>query len=151
MTPSLTLALLLHIMFGIVAVIGAYGAWMSLLRKESRIGSLKIFSALSFFSFMLSWLAGGYYYLVYYGANVKPLIIKGKYSWAHTVIMEAKEHIFIFLPFLALILLCGIIVFGDTVNSDPRLKRPLVVIAGIITVLGIAITLSGMAISGAVR
>jgi hypothetical protein len=34
---------------------------------------------------------------------VKPLIKEGPLPWAHKIVMETKEHVFIFLPFLGLL------------------------------------------------
>jgi hypothetical protein len=36
-----------------------------------------------------------------YGSQVKPIILAGLHPWVHKVVMEAKEHIFIFLPIIA--------------------------------------------------
>jgi hypothetical protein len=47
------------------------------------------------------WIAGGYNYLTVYGSQVKPIILAGPQPWAHKVVMEAKEHVFIFLPIIA--------------------------------------------------
>ena len=47
------------------------------------------------------WIAGGYNYLTVYGSQVKPVIMAGPHPWAHEVVMEAKEHIFVFLPIIA--------------------------------------------------
>ena len=48
-----------------------------------------------------AWFAGGYYYVEFYGAQVKPYIKEGPFPWAHGVVMETKEHVFLFLPLLA--------------------------------------------------
>jgi len=47
------------------------------------------------------WIVGGYNYLTSYGSHVKPIIMAGPTPWAHEVAMEGKEHIFIFLPVIA--------------------------------------------------
>jgi hypothetical protein len=39
--------------------------------------------------------------LTVYGSQVKPIILAGLHPWVHKVVMEAKEHIFIFLPIIA--------------------------------------------------
>ena len=47
------------------------------------------------------WIAGGYNYLMVYSSKVKSVILAGPHPWAHEVVMEAKEHIFVFLPIIA--------------------------------------------------
>lgn len=56
-------------------------------------------------AFTLSLLAGGYYYVVYYGTLVKPVIKSSTAPWAHNIIMETKEHIFLFVIPLAVTIL----------------------------------------------
>ena len=50
----------------------------------------------------VSWISAGYYYTQHYGSIVKPLILAGPIPWAHLVMLETKEHVFIFIPVLAL-------------------------------------------------
>jgi hypothetical protein len=51
---------------------------------------------------IFSWIIGGYYYLIIYGSKVKPAIKSGSMDWAHLIAMEAKEHIFLFIPLLCI-------------------------------------------------
>ena len=41
----------------------------------------------TFASFIISWISGAYYYVLYYGTAVKPVIVAGDYPWAHKIIM----------------------------------------------------------------
>jgi hypothetical protein len=45
-----------------------------------------------------AWPFGGYEYLKVYGSRLKPVILQGNWPWVHEVLMEAKEHLFLFLP-----------------------------------------------------
>ena len=65
--------------------------------------------------------------------------------------MESKEHVFLFLPFLYLVLAIVISGFSDRLTAQPDLKKQLALLAAINAILGIIITLSGVVISGAVR
>ncbi|MCK5332474.1 hypothetical protein KAJ41_01260 [Candidatus Parcubacteria bacterium] len=143
--------LLWHIVSGVVAIIIFYIVLMHLLKKECKLKFLKRYSFSGFVLFLISWVSAGYYYVEYYGKNVKPVIIQGDYFWAHKVFMEAKEHIFLFLPFLSLIVFLSLHYQGKEIIADEELKKPLIFLTGIIVVLGIIITLSGVIISGAVR
>lgn len=151
MTPILTTALFTHIIFGVLAVTGMYSIWMMLLKRESNAINLKRFSAGSLISILISWFSGAYYYLTYYGVSIKPVIKKGAYPWAHNIVMEAKEHIFLFLPFLLTVALIAFMVFGSRLNQSEKLKKSLTFLVAIMTIIGIAITFSGLAISGSVR
>ena len=65
--------------------------------------------------------------------------------------MEAKEHVFLFLPFLAATLFVAILVLDERIETEASLKRALGWLAGIIVVLGTFAAISGIIISGAVR
>ncbi|MCR4323230.1 MAG: hypothetical protein NUV61_04050 [Candidatus Azambacteria bacterium] len=151
MTPFLKTLLSLHVILGVIGVIAFAGVWMNMLKRALPLKFLKWSSAIGFISFIASWFAGGYYYTVYYGKAAKPLIVKGQYPWAHALFMEAKEHIFLFLPFLAASLFIALLLLDKNAETEVPLKRALTWLAGVIVVLGIIMTLSGIIISGAVR
>lgn len=143
--------LILHVLLGVLAVAATYAVWIGLLRREPAWSRLRSWSLVGLLSAVLSWLTGGHYYVTYYGAKVKPIITASAYSWAHTVFTEAKEHIFLFLPFLTLVIMLSVWLVSDQVANSPVLKRALVWLVGVTTVLGVIVTLSGVIISGAVR
>jgi len=151
MSPFLAYLLIAHIIIGLIGIIAFYAVWMGLLKKESNIKFLFWSSFVGFLSFILSWIAGGYYYVEYYGGAVKPVIKAGEYSWAHLIVMETKEHIFLFLPILAALVFLTFAFLKERAIQDHGIKRSLAFIAGFIAVCGIAITLSGLIISGAAR
>lgn len=143
--------LVLHIIFGVMGVIALYAVWMALLRAKPSFKFLRVSSISAFVFLVLSWITGGYYYSKYYGTEVKPVIKEGQYPWAHDIFMESKEHVFLFLPFLAFVLAVAIFLLRDQLTSESKLKRALIFLAGLSFLLGVAITLSGVVISGAVR
>jgi len=109
--------------------------------KEKRDQSFLVKIALTILVLIIfSWIAGGYYYVVFYEAKVKPLI-KANQPWVHEIIMESKEHIFMYLPFLALLLF--FLVKGKVEKNKTLIK----IIAGSIIVLGILIGLMGVTIA----
>ena len=140
-----------HVIFGLLGVIAFYAAWMALLKQNFSLKFLRFLSGAGLTFFLLSWLSGGYYYVQHYGNVVKPTIKAGQYPWAHSVIMETKEHIFLFLPFLAAVVFLVFWLLGERIGEEPKLKRPLVFLVGLIAVLGMAITMAGITISGAAR
>ncbi|MGB9940159.1 hypothetical protein [Methanosarcina sp.] len=94
------------------------------------------------------WIAGGYNYLTSYGSQVKPVILEGPYPWAHEIIMEAKEHIFVFLPIIVLALSITLSVFNkDAFLSDLKLRRALIMIAFLALFMVLLMFLMGAIIS----
>lgn len=146
MTIWLTLSLIAHVAFGITGTIISYALWLKSLHQPLLLGWLRKASALATISYVTAWLTGGYYYVVQYGANVKPIIKAGAYPWAHTFFMEAKEHIFLLLPFLALAI-TGY-VWQNQEQIDQRWLQRVVATQFWLSAL---VTLFGVVISGAVR
>lgn len=151
MTTLLQFSLVAHVILGVVGVAALYLVLLNMLKKEPSLPMLKWASLVSFLAIVASWVSGGYYYVVYYGEKVKPIIVGGAYPWAHKIMTETKEHIFLFLPFAALALVILVWLLGDTLKTDDRLRRAAVFLAGAATAVGVVITLSGVLISGAVR
>lgn len=145
MSTLLTVALISHVLLGVIGMMTAYVVWRELLRVQPHSTNLRRSSLATLLTWLGAWLTGGYYYVVYYGANVKPVIKSGQYAWAHGVFMEWKEHIFLFLPFLALVL--WLAVRRESINSN----RPLVWLSGVTWFLALFITGAGILVSGAVQ
>ncbi len=140
-----------QVMFGVLGVMAFYVVSIIVLKNNYKIKSLEGYSLLGFIFFVLSWITGGYYYVNYYGSNVKPIIISGDLSWTHKIIMETKEHVFLFLPFLSLIIFLVFFIEKEKIKKDKNLKKPLIFLIALVISLGTLIILSGVIISGAVR
>jgi hypothetical protein len=96
------------------------------------------------------WITGGYNYLTVYGSQVKPVILVGPHPWAHEIVMEAKEHIFVFLPIIALTLSITLSVLNrDTFLHDPKFRRALTMIACLALFMVLLMFLMGAIISNA--
>ena len=141
----------IHVIAGILGVVSFYAVWFNLLRHRFEIRSLKGYSLAGMIFLICSWLAGGYYYLKNYGAAVRDVVRAGPNPWAHNLIMETKEHIFLFLPILALVITILIWTNAEKISEDENLKNQLMILSGIVSWLGIIITLFGAVISGSVR
>ncbi|HEX9608676.1 MAG TPA: hypothetical protein VGA06_00485 [Candidatus Paceibacterota bacterium] len=146
----LTLALILHVILGLIAVGASYAAVMLLLKRTIASRWLTWSAGTAFLAYLLSWLTGGYYYVVYYGFSVKPIIKAGAYPWAHGVVMEVKEHIFLFLPVLAFLVFLATLLPHE-LETDSMFRRSILLLSVIVFVLGLAIALGGIIVSGAVR
>lgn len=144
-------SLIAHVLAGILGVVSTYAIWIGLLKKAINIKNLKRWGSAGFVLMVVSWVTGGYYYTAYYGSSVRPVIKAGAYPWAHSLFMEWKEHVFLFLPFLTFILWLVVNTMQPKETTAPAWGKSAAALAGVTTVLGILIALSGVIISGAVR
>ena|SRR3989344_4249570 len=153
MSVLLQFSLISHIFLGLLGIILFYAVLMVLFKPIDfkRIKFLRRVSLLGLISFLSSWILGGYYYVVYYGNIVKPLIKKSAYPWAHSIFMEAKEHIFLFLPFAALVAVLIFYILGEELEQKPAIKKTVIILSSLIVVLGAIMALMGIIISGAVK
>ena len=101
-------------------------------------------------AFTLSWLAGGYYYVVYYGTLVKPVIKSGAAPWVHNIIMETKEHIFLFLIPLAVTILFITLLSKEDMERL-KLRSLTLWLSLTVAILGLLIGAMGFIISATVR
>ena len=97
------------------------------------------------------WLVAGIYYVDYYGPEVKPIIMAGPWPWSHAIFMEAKEHIFLFLPFLALILLFLVWKYGDKLKEERGLRFSVFAVGGVAIFVFVLMIISGFLISSGYR
>lgn len=99
------------------------------------------------------WVAGVYYYLTVYGSQVKPAIISGIQSWAHGVVMETKENVFLFLPVISLALMCVLVFLGrdQTLLDDSKARKAVTVIALLALIMVFLMFVFGALISNAAR
>lgn len=96
------------------------------------------------------WIVGGYNYLTAYGSQVRPVILAGPRPWAHEVVMEAKEHIFIFLPIIVFALSITLFALDrNTFQDDAKSRRALTMIAYLALFMVLLIFLMGAIISNA--
>src|SRR3989344_7882415 len=101
-------------------------------------------------SFIFSWIAGGYYYVVFYGALVKPIIKTGMAPWANNVVMEIKEHIFSFIIPLAMTVFFITLLKMEEIEQF-KLHRLVCWLSGTVAVLGLLIGVMGFIVSAAAR
>lgn len=151
MTPLFTYALIAHVLLGILGVVASYATLLGLLKSKPELSSLRHTSIVATICYFASWLSGGYYYALYYGGKVKPIILAGSYPWAHKFFIEVKEHIFMFLPFVAFATAMILLATDEGGMLDQKLRKSLIFLMGVATIIGLFITLSGVVVSGAVR
>lgn len=140
----------LHLGFAIVGI-DAFLWLMGKLKSDGGSRKSMIITALiGVVSFVASWIAGGYYYVVYYGALVKPIIKSGLAPWAHNIIMETKEHIFLFVVPLAMTVFFITLLEKHDLEQF-KLRRLACWLSGTVAALGLLIGAMGFVISAAAR
>tara|TARA_Y100000310_G_C20361672_1_gene659266 strand:+ start:43 stop:519 length:477 start_codon:yes stop_codon:yes gene_type:complete len=142
----------IHLAVGEIAILAFVWVIAELIIPDVKVlRKAKIAALIGVIFFFLSWITGGYYYLTEYGSVVKPLIKAGASPWAHKIVMETKEHVFLMLPFLACL------VYGIIANKpkelvkDKKFRRWTVYLAGLVVFLGLSMAFMGYLISGAAR
>jgi len=102
-----------------------------------------------FFTIIGCWVVGGYNYLIDYGSKVKPVILSGSQPWAHQIIMETKEHIFIFLPILSILLAITLYIFGsdETLLNERRVKQGVILLTLLLLAMVLLMFIMGALIS----
>ena len=115
------------------------------------VARTKIVSYLAAFLVVVgSWIIGGYNYLTNYGSQVKPIILSGPEPWAHSIVMEVKEHIFIFLPILVIALSMTLaIIDQDVLLKDPNVRRAIAITAILALLMILLMFLMGAIVSNA--
>jgi uncharacterized membrane protein YozB (DUF420 family) len=140
----------LHLGFAIVGI-DAFLWLLGKLRDDTSSQKSRVLTAfIGVAAFILSWIFGGYYYVIYYGGLVKPVIKSGLAPWAHTIVMETKEHIFLFIIPLALTTLCISFLSNEDMKKT-NLQRHTLWLTFIVAILGLIIGAMGFIISAAAR
>lgn len=146
---------MVHPLVGVHAVLGEIGifafmwVFVELLNPTTqRLKRARIVAMLGVTFFLLSWIAGGIYYTEFYGPVVKPIIKEGPQPWAHNVVMEAKEHIFLFLPFLAIV---NYLLIKNLKTQDNKKRKAILMLTALIIALGLLMALMGYLIATGLR
>ena len=91
---------MVHPTTGALAIFCAIWCIVEVLNSsEQNRGRTRLAALSSMWLMVATYIAGGYWYVVYYAAD-KAVILKSSWPFAHTFFMEAKEHAF----FITLIL-----------------------------------------------
>jgi len=139
----------LHLGFGIIGI-DAFLWLLGELRGKARRKPIVITALVGVLSFFGSWIAGGYYYVTYYGNFVRPVIKEGLAPWAHNIMMETKEHIFLFIIPLALTIYFAVLLTTEELESA-GIRKTVMYLAAYVALLGLAIGAMGFMISAAAR
>lgn len=98
-----------------------------------------------------SWIVGGYYYVTTYGKVVKPVIVDSAYAWAHAIIMEAKEHIFLLIPLMAAVVVVGLFFTSNFRDIAIKGRTSLALLSALVFLTGFSMAMMGFLIAVGAR
>jgi hypothetical protein len=149
----MTLLIAPHVALGELAIVAFIWVIVEVIRGPSVAGVLRAkgASVAGLLATFVEWVLAGTYYTVYYGKNVKPAILGGPWPWAHGIFMEAKEHIFLFLPFLSVVALALVWQYGNLLKQQHSARFMVYVVCGIIVALLLLSGIMGYLISNGYR
>ena len=140
--------LLIHPALGGIATLCALWVFVDTLNaSEASLSRIKNVSILCAVLIWLTYLIGGYWYVVHY-APEKAIIKEGPWPFAHGFFMETKEHVFLMLLLLATYL--PIAASGNLVASTAA-RKVVLWVAGLIVPISLSMEGSGAIISIAVK
>jgi len=141
-----------HASLGEFAALMFFWAFIELYSgADSNIRRAKLAVLLGVVFLFAAWFVGGFYYVEFYGSGVKPLIKEGPFPWAHKVVMETKEHVFLFLPFLGLLAYSLVQRLGSQVANDGRTRVAAMYAAGSVVVIAAGMAFFGFLVSSGFR
>ncbi|PKL15896.1 MAG: hypothetical protein CVV49_19095 [Spirochaetae bacterium HGW-Spirochaetae-5] len=122
-------------------------------RKDEGLRRAKIASTIGAISAVSSWFAGGYYYVKHYGTMVKPVLIAetSTLKWAHKIVIEAKEHIFLLIPILAVTAFLLFFKLDSWKDLDEATSKKVAYLALLIFLMVFLMAAMGSLVSGSVR
>lgn len=140
--------LFLHPMTGVLAILAALWVFVDTLNAgESNVARIKNVSVLCTILIWLTYIIGGYWYVVYYGPE-KAIIKSGPWAFGHNIFMETKEHIFLMLLLLATYLP---IAASKDIAVNRAAKKVLLWVSGLVIAIAMFMEGSGAIISSAVK
>ena len=124
------LALFAHIILGLALIVLPIIILLNLKKKSSLVRQLSALSA------GISWLLllpAGYLYLIFYPAT-KTVIKAGAWPWAHSIVMETKEHWGLLLPVIATV--AALLVLTGKQKESRKWWALTIVLAVLMAVMG---------------
>src|SRR5262245_13467056 len=137
-----------HPTFGVLAIMAAVWVLVETLNASDANQTRIRYAAFAVtVCIVLSWLLGGYWYTIYY-APEKAIILNGPWPWAHSLVMETKEHLF-FIPLILALYLP--IVAARRLAQNKAARNMVMVVATLVVLNGLAIEGAGAVINYGVK
>ena len=140
--------LMAHVLLGVACIVATVWVFVDVLNaNDSNRQRIKWISRAAAFFMWLSFLIGGYWYVVFYPAD-KAIILKGPWPFAHGYFMETKEHLVIMLLLLVTYLP---IAASNNLAANRDARRLVLWVSGMIPLLGLMIEGHGAIIAMGVK
>lgn len=141
--------LFLHPIFSVFGVITTVWVLVEILNTSDRNSKrISVASVMTSLFMTLTWITSGYWYIVYYATD-KTLILKGPWAFAHSLVMETKEHVFFSILILSLLL--PMIALRNNLATNKPARMLVYVVTVLIIFSAIALEGTEALISFAVR
>jgi hypothetical protein len=141
---GIQITVMLHVLFGVLGILLAVALFVDVLNvSQKNIPRIRALSVSTAASMILSYLIGGWWYVVHY-APERDIIRSGAWKWAHTFFMEWKEHVFFVLLFLSILL--PILAYRNDLMV-PQNRNLLLIATMLVVLLGLAMDGSGAIIT----
>jgi hypothetical protein len=115
--------------------------------SDANAGRIRTAGVLTAVMVWLAYLVGGYFYVLYYGAD-KALIVAGPWAYAHSFFMETKEHLFFSLLLLATFLAIAV---QANVGRSAAARKLVLYVSGLVVLMVFAMEGAGAMISMGVK
>ena len=119
--------------------------------SDVRINRAKIAAVIGVVCLLTAWVLGGFYYVEVYGEVVKPVIKASDAKWVHGIVMEVKEHVFLFLPILSASVAALLFRFDKDLLTRTDARVSIISLSVLIFLLGFAIAGMGALIGAGYR
>jgi hypothetical protein len=127
--------MMLHVGFGVLGILLAVALFVDVLNvNERNIERIKKLSVAVAVLIVLSYLFGGYWYVVNYGHD-RDIIKAGQWAWAHNYFMEVKEHIFFVMLMLSMYL--PITVYRNAPLAEKKKRHLVLGVSALIVLIGL--------------
>lgn len=137
-----------HPTFGVLGILAAVWVFVETLNaREGNAARTRIAATIVAVCIALAGLLGGYWYVRFYDPD-EALILAGPWPWAHSLLMEVKEHAFFIMLILALYLP---VAARDRLDSNLVARRLVLTIAALVVLSGLALEGAGAVVSSAVK
>lgn len=117
--------------------------------SPKNLARIKQASFVQAFLISASYLVGGWWYVAYYAAFDRTVILKGPFPQGHRFFMEAKEHVFFIMLLFSLIL--PVIASQNNLLASKGARKLAMTVAVIIILLGFGMEGAGSFISQSVK
>jgi len=136
--------MLIHALMGVLFILVSVWLFVEILNaKPDNQGRIRAAALLAAALLWLAYIFGGWWYVAHYGVD-KAVILKGPWPFAHSFVMEVKEHVLLMIVLLATYLP---IVAATDLAKNPTARTLALWVSGLMIGLGLAMDGAGAIIS----